>query len=277
MQDPELWFPTGDCFVHLYSQGASRREPSFRVHVRDLIDSGWKTLILKYATNTGLKGDEGRETLVSADGQTALDDEEEEDGGFRSIPNTEGKIELYIPPPPLGKDDAQNYQLATRNFLAVLYEKPVVGPHLGEALVRVRERMSEVRLKEAQNDADMMTYIEEQGYTDFRYCPDHAIAVMHYAEKYQDTDLWTEAFVHCVGMYDILISSIEFPVGRPWGVKRVTNGSVDNLANNGCLDHTCSLGDDTPARACLHRPGHVDGGQHRLSISRPTRSSPKTS
>ena len=139
----------------------------------------------------------------------------EEDGGFYSNPNVSGKVELFIPAPPqLGREAAHKFHLTTRNFFAWMYEKPVVGDHLGDTLALLHDRLDEWRHTAEQNSEDIWDYFEAQGYLDFRDCPDHAMAIMHYAGKYRDTELWTDAFAHCVGMYDTLNTSLEFSVSR---------------------------------------------------------------
>lgn len=93
-----------------------------------------------------------------------------------------------------------------------MFEKPLVGARLGETLIDLLERMNEWRPDQEENEDDFLAYIDSQGYTDFRDCPDHALAVLHFAEKYQYADLWTDAFVHSVGMNESLFSSSEFCV-----------------------------------------------------------------
>ena len=45
-----------------------------------------------------------------------------------------------------------------------------------------------------------------------RDCADHALAVLQFAETFQYREIWTDAFVHCVGMNDQLDTSAEFEV-----------------------------------------------------------------
>lgn len=93
-----------------------------------------------------------------------------------------------------------------------MFDKPIVGSRLGEALIALEARMHEFRSDPELNQDDLLAYIDSQGYSDFRDCPDHALAVLQYAEKSKLTELWTDAFVHCVGMNDTLVSSYEFKV-----------------------------------------------------------------
>ena len=93
-----------------------------------------------------------------------------------------------------------------------MFERPLVGERLGDALIALLNRMDEFRPNQEVNQDDMIAYLDEQGYTDFRDCPDHALAVLQFAEKFRDRELWTDAFVHCAGMWDLLDKSAEFEV-----------------------------------------------------------------
>ena len=115
-------------------------------------------------------------------------------------------------PAHLNREAAFQYHLTTRNFFAWMFEKPLVGTHLGSTLIALMDRMNTFRPDSSENEDDMLAYVDSQGYTDFRECPDHALAVLQFAEKFEYSELWTDAFVHCVGMNDILTKSDEFMV-----------------------------------------------------------------
>ena len=94
-----------------------------------------------------------------------------------------------------------------------MFQKPLVGGRLGDAILELLRRMQDFRsANEDDNQYDTLEYIDSQGYTDFRDCPDHALATLQFAEKVQDRDLWTDAFVHCAGMWEQLDGSAEFKV-----------------------------------------------------------------
>ena len=123
--------------------------------------------------------------------------------------------ELHIPAPShLSREEALHYHVTTRNFFAWMYETPFVGERLGQATTSLRERIDLYRPNTETNQDDLLRYLDEQGYTDFRHCPDHALAMMQYAEKYQIQALWTDAFVHATGMNDELDRSGEFEVSQ---------------------------------------------------------------
>ena len=96
-----------------------------------------------------------------------------------------------------------------------MYGKPLVGGRLAEAMLALLGRMQEFRsTNEDDNRYDILEYIDSQGYTDFRDCPDHALATLQFAENLQDRGLWTDAFVHCAGMWEQLDESAEFEVSQ---------------------------------------------------------------
>ncbi|MCJ1243104.1 hypothetical protein MMC30_000301 [Trapelia coarctata] len=198
-RDPELWFPSGDCLVHFYGRGQSRRGASLRILLADVESSNCRPLLEKSCSSPV---PESPSPSVSSSS---------DDGGFFTNPSSSGKYELYIPAPPhLNREEALEYHLTTRNFFAWMFEKPLVGHNLGESLVCLQERMKEFRPDPEENQDDLLAYIDVMGYTDFRDCPDHALAVLHFAEKFEYRDLWTDAFVHCAGMNNQLVASTEF-------------------------------------------------------------------
>lgn len=120
-------------------------------------------------------------------------------------------IELYIPPPPeADKEQAFHYHIATRNFLAFVYRRSLVGESLGDALVGLLHSMHEFRSRGEDNVEDMMDYLDEEGYLDLAEHPDHALACLYWAEFFQLRDTYIRAFAHCAGMSDILFSSGEY-------------------------------------------------------------------
>ena len=130
-------------------------------------------------------------------------------------PSPTAQHELYIPAPShYSREEAFHYHITTRNFFAWMYERPLVGERLGHALISLQARMNQYRPNEEANQDDMLKYIDEQGYSDFRHCPDHALAVLQYAESCRFRGLWTDAFVHCTGMNDELDTSGEYEVSR---------------------------------------------------------------
>ena len=139
----------------------------------------------------------------------------QEDGGFFGQPSHR-QYDLFIPAPPTAeREQAFLYHTATRNFFAWIFGRPLVGNHLGGALVGLLNSMHEFRSQGEDNVQALLDYMDEEGYADMRNVPDHALAVLFFAEHFQFKDLWIDAFAHCTGMNDILITSAGFEVRVP--------------------------------------------------------------
>jgi hypothetical protein len=123
---------------------------------------------------------------------------------------------VYLPAPgDLSKDEAFKFNVTTRNFFAWMFGLPMVGSHLGQSLIALLDRMNTYQLDRKKNEDDILTYMDNQGYTDFRECADHALAVLQFAEHFRIDELWGDAFSHCTGMSICLSSSAEFDVSAP--------------------------------------------------------------
>jgi len=139
----------------------------------------------------------------------SLSDSSNEDGDYFKS----SCAELYIPAPPMTeRGQAFLYHTATRNFFAWIFGKPLVGNHLGGALVGLLNSMNEFRSEGEDNVQAIIDYMDEEGYADMRNQPNHALAILFFAEHFHFRDLWMDAFAHCVGMHEILISSPGFEV-----------------------------------------------------------------
>lgn len=121
--------------------------------------------------------------------------------------------DLYLPAPTEnGKGEVFRYHLVSRNIFAWMSNRPIVGTHLGQALVALLERLNSYRSNEEVNMRDVLRYMEAMGYLDFRECSDHALAILQFAEHFRIADLWADTFAHCTGMEEILEGSTEFEV-----------------------------------------------------------------
>jgi hypothetical protein len=122
-------------------------------------------------------------------------------------------IELYIPAPAMAdKSQAFAYHVATRNFFAWVFQKSMVGEHLGTALVGLLHSMHEFRTEGSSNIDELISYLDEEGYLGFTNQTNHALAILHLAETFEITDLYLKAFAHCTGMSDRLYTSEEYEV-----------------------------------------------------------------
>jgi len=198
-QDPELWFRDGNCFIHLYAKGQSRRGPAFKVPLDALLEAKCHNVVARFMARDGVAS-----AMASLEGR---------DPDFLNGMSAEARVELYIPPPPMAtREEALRYHIATRNFFAWVFRRSLVGEHLGTALINLLNSMMGFRRPGEANMDDLMAYIDEEGYTDMRNQPIHALALLHFAEYFQSKELYTNAFTHCVGMYDELFSIPEYQV-----------------------------------------------------------------
>ncbi|OCK82152.1 hypothetical protein K432DRAFT_349573 [Lepidopterella palustris CBS 459.81] len=202
-RDSELWFEDGDCVVHLYARGQSRRGPSFRVPFKVLQKSNCGAMFsLCFAQMS--PSTPGCPPQPSSLSETIAPD------------STQNICELYIPAPDESSREASfQWHLTTRNFFAFVFRKPLVGSCLGKSLIDLQERMHLFRSGQINNHEDFLAYADDAGYRSFVDCPDYALAMLYYSEHYQLRELWVDAFAHCVGMNERLCLSTEFePVSR---------------------------------------------------------------
>ena len=182
--------------MHLYAEGRSKRGPSFRIHDAGIDAVAWDMI------NTVHLGSQRRKTRGSPSKPCEL----------KRTLGTEERLELFIAAPEdSSREEAFRWHLTTRNFLAWMTKKPLVGRALGGALIDLLHRMQILR-PNADNTGDLISYTKELGYMDFTHCPEYALGLLRFAEHYQIKSVWTDAFAHCVGMAEILHSSPEISV-----------------------------------------------------------------
>ena len=193
-QDPELNFTDGDVLVFLHEPDSSRKRASFRLHADYLATTGFQSLVDQSVT-------------ASAPTHWALPSRPDGPSGATIH-------ELFLSAAPDADRVAiARHHLATRNFFAWLYDRPMTGKTLGASLEDVMSRANLYRPNDVEsNQRDIIAYLNRRGYMDFRECVDHALAALHLAERFQMEALWVNAFAHCVGMNLSLHTSIEFDV-----------------------------------------------------------------
>ncbi|KAK0622356.1 hypothetical protein B0T14DRAFT_147702 [Immersiella caudata] len=198
-RDPELWLRDGNCFVHLYAKGQSRRGPAFKLPLRVLLEAKCHTVVARFMTRDGVAS-----AMASLEGR---------DLDFLDDMSPDARVELYIPPPPMAsREEALRYHLATRNFFAWVFRRSLVGEHLGTSMINLLNSMMGFRRPGEANMDDLMAFLDEEGYLDMRNQPIHALAVLHFAEYFQSKKLYINAFTHCVGMYDELFAIPEYQI-----------------------------------------------------------------
>ncbi|KAI1265173.1 hypothetical protein F5Y18DRAFT_60874 [Xylariaceae sp. FL1019] len=178
-RDPELWYRNGNCYVHLYGKGQSKRGPSFKVPFSTLLEAQCHPLINSYISD-----------------ESDLDDAKS------------GPFQLFIPAPPQSeKRQSYNYHLATRNFFAFIFRRSMAGETLGSALIGLMHSMAQFRSQTANNEDDLLNYMDEEGYLDMNCQPNHALAMLRLSEEFQIRELYINAFTHCCGMANLLLGS----------------------------------------------------------------------
>ncbi|KAJ8125358.1 hypothetical protein O1611_g8281 [Lasiodiplodia mahajangana] len=197
-RDPELWFQDGDCDVHLHSEGQSRRGPAFRVPYSALLEANCQLLI---------------DNFVSRAQYSVSEVNSWNNNSTASCPEgpARDRIRLFIPAPAeLDKRRSYDYHLATRNLFAFIFRRPMVGECLGTTLVTLMTSLQQLRTSDADNVQDLMSYIEEEGYSNLGGQATYALAMLQLAETFQLRDLYIEAFAHCCGMGSQIILASEY-------------------------------------------------------------------
>ncbi|GKT47819.1 uncharacterized protein ColSpa_08000 [Colletotrichum spaethianum] len=197
-RDPELWFRGGNCFVHLYGKGQSRRGPSFKVPFSALLSAKCHPFVKRFMS------------LDTPESPGAFNDEYDDLDRWNELHPNE-RVELYIPAPSMAdKDQAFSYHLATRNFFAWIFRRSMVGEFLGIALIGLLNSMAEFRGNDEDNVPELMSYLDEEGYLDIKGQPHHALALLRLSEFFEMRDMYIDAFSHCVGMGEELLYSPEY-------------------------------------------------------------------
>ncbi|CAD0112681.1 unnamed protein product [Aureobasidium uvarum] len=237
----------GDCLVHLYGQGKSRRGASIRT---------------SYALVEATAGESFINTYMALD---SISSGESLDGTTPSTSSTHTQYELYIPTPEDAmREEAYRWHITTRNFFAYITKKPLVGSKLGRTFVDLMERIQLFCPDKTSNNQDFLSYAHQQGYSKFVNRPDYALAFLNFAEEFRLRDLWIDAFAHCVGMNDQLDLSPEFSdvskvtkalITRSYLEMDLHLGRVSKALRNFLEDELAPthLGLPTPARNHLDR------------------------
>lgn len=186
------------------------------------------------------------------------------DSGYSSSSCLDATGEVYVPAPVHAKgDEAFNWHITTRNLFAWMHDKPIVGPTLGKAMVKLLERIEFVRPHHLDNLQDCLDYADRMGYTDFSHSPDYAIAFLHFAEHFQLRSLWIDAFVHCVGMNDNLCLSHEFEVSAVQALDKSPSANiiVVNQPSDQGPHHSSLFGNGPPPWPHHSRPQQLPRGR----------------
>ncbi|CAK7234130.1 hypothetical protein SBRCBS47491_008844 [Sporothrix bragantina] len=263
-RDPELWFRHGNCFVHLYARGQSRRGPAFKLPISTLLAAQCHSLVERFITrdipnvpDAGFMHDTMMQPMPMPPPLAALD--------YWSRAHLIGRVDLYITPPPnADRDQTFLYYLAIRNLFAWVFRRPVVGEFLGSTLASLYSAMREFRHPQADNVQDLLCYLDDEDYSAMAGHPAYALALLHLGETMRYRALYIDAFSHCVGMYNDLHLGSEYQYISSASRKLVRRarldmdmrlGSAGSMLSN-LLEEQLSeahLGLPEPARAHLER------------------------
>ncbi|KAI9847429.1 MAG: hypothetical protein M1838_000872 [Thelocarpon superellum] len=129
--------------------------------------------------------------------------------------------EIYFPAPAeASKMDVLRHHLTTRNVLALLMNKSIVGLNFYQALLDLHERLQVYMQPDTDCASLVIDYLVSNRLDDVRNDPAAAAGLLAWSEGLgvRWHEGWREAFVHCVGMYARLSSLPEFrdvsPVAR---------------------------------------------------------------
>ncbi|KAI9846647.1 MAG: hypothetical protein M1838_001203 [Thelocarpon superellum] len=121
--------------------------------------------------------------------------------------------ELYFPAPAEAtKMDILRHHLTTRNVLALLLNKSLVGLNFYQALVDLHERLVSYMEPDVDSASLVIDYLATNYLDDVRNDPGAAAGLLAWSEEpsVRWDEGWREAFVHCVGMYPHLVDRPEF-------------------------------------------------------------------
>lgn len=179
----------------MYSKGHCNAGASFRIDFSALIRKRCYAFVEKYIGWQGFEFD-----LPKTD-----------DDWNRFCPKR--MVSLYVPAAPGNtRSELSQQHLSIRNFLAWVMGLPLAGTHLGGEILTLFRNMAIYRSLDTDLTADLLTYLEGAGYLDIAAQPNHALAILYVAESLRQRDLYTRAFVHCVGLGERLYQSTEYTV-----------------------------------------------------------------
>ncbi|KAG5917686.1 hypothetical protein E4U42_007154 [Claviceps africana] len=204
-EDSELFTRNGNCFIYLHSyksargKQASKLAASFRLPFSLLLANKCYALIERCLVI--------HSTDATSEPRRSASDIQK---WYRSNPKR--RVELFIPPPrDANERQIQRHRILTRNFFAWVLGRSLVGETLGEALVGLLESMYEYRSGDGlDNVADLVGYLDEEGYLCLADQPDHALAVLRLAETFRLKTLYLQALSHCVAMGDMISGRPDF-------------------------------------------------------------------
>ena len=112
--------------------------------------------------------------------------------------------EIHFPAPDgASRTEILRHHITTRNFFALLSNKPLVGLTFYQALIDLHERLLMVLPRESNCAKVMMDFLMRNGLHNICNDPAAAAGLLAYSQddEVQWPEGWREGFVHCSGMY----------------------------------------------------------------------------
>ena len=129
---------------------------------------------------------------------------------YQEASNNNVRHQLYFPPPPqASRLDVLRYHITTRNLLALLKNRSLVGLTFYQALVDLQERLEDV-LPQSNSAQAIMRYLLENKLHNVSNDPAAAAGLLAWSEDNFWLEGWREGFVHANGTYSRLRVMPEF-------------------------------------------------------------------
>ncbi|KAI9840100.1 MAG: hypothetical protein M1837_001904 [Sclerophora amabilis] len=238
--DPELFDPTGDTEIYFASPSRDAGGPAFRIHSSMLEKARPGSFLSllheaqqyygtgEYATSISSPRTGSIDTSSSAfhsasDGIPPLFHPDQHHprpppmmmSPPASLLSDAGSVDrdplvvyrVFFPARPNGfETGSMRYRVATRNLIAFLLGKSLVGVTLYQTLMDLFDRLRFYCPSEPEIAQLLIGYITSHHLHDVRNDPISAVAILAWSQEncVQWFEGWREAFVHCVGMYERL-------------------------------------------------------------------------
>ncbi|KAI9805115.1 MAG: hypothetical protein M1825_000949 [Sarcosagium campestre] len=236
-QDPELWDASGDTLVYF---GAQRPQASFRIQSSILKETGSEFFISLLREGYKHKNDSNSSSSdlsissrPSRDGTskssfsglrpraaTSIESTHARSNQFSStfseattvIEDSPILYEIFFPAPKdASKQNILRHYITTRNVLALLKNKSLVGLNFFQALIDLHQRLQVYMPADTDCSKLIKDYLVANQLDDVRNDPVAASGLLSWSEEptVRWSKGWREGFVHCVGMFDRLYTSPE--------------------------------------------------------------------
>ena len=123
------------------------------------------------------------------------------------------RYEIHFPAPDgASRIEILRHHITTRNFFALLLNKPLVGLTFYQALIDLHERLTVIMPRESNCMDTIMGFLTRNRLHNVCNDPAAAAGLLAYSEddEVQWPEGWREGFVHCCGMYTKLRELPEF-------------------------------------------------------------------